>query len=210
MLKKYPRVKICGITRPQDGIAAAEAGADAIGLVFYNKSPRAVSITQAQAIVRELPVFMTIVGLFVNATSEEITQILAQVPLDRLQFHGEESSAACEQFGKPYIKALRMKPTIEIATLAQCYTRASALLIDSYVPDIKGGTGVAFDWGQLPKNLPKPIILAGGLTSGNVSQAIRMVKPYAVDVSGGVESAKGIKDVNKINAFMQEIFHVYY
>jgi phosphoribosylanthranilate isomerase len=210
MLKKYPRVKICGITRPQDGIAAAEAGADAIGLVFYNKSPRAVSITQAQAIVRELPVFMTIVGLFVNATFEEITQILAQVPLDRLQFHGEESSAECEQFGKPYIKALRMKPTIEIDKFAQCYVRASALLIDSYVPNVKGGTGVTFDWEQLPKTLPKPVILAGGLTPENIGQAIRTVKPYAVDVSGGVESTKGIKDANKINAFMQEVFHVYY
>lgn len=210
MLKKFPRVKICGITRPQDGKNAAEAGADAIGLVFYPKSPRVVSIAQAQAIVRELPVFTIIVGLFVNATTEEINQILAQVPLDRLQFHGEESPTACEQFGKPYIKAFRMRPELEIAELAHRYASASALLVDSYVPGIKGGTGVVFDWERLPKILSKPLILAGGLTPENVGQAIRTVKPYAVDVSGGVESTKGIKDSQKINAFMQEICHVNY
>lgn len=205
MLKKSPRVKICGITRPQDGIAATSAGADAVGLVFYQKSPRAVSIAQAQAIVRALPVFTIVVGLFVNASFEEITQILAQVPLDRLQFHGEESPAECERFGKPYIKALRMRPDTEIEVLAQPYTSASALLIDSYVAGVKGGTGVPFEWNRLPKTLSKPIILAGGLTPENVSQAIHIVEPYAVDVSGGVESAKGIKDANKINAFMQEV-----
>lgn len=210
MLKKNVRVKICGITRPQDGIIATEAGADAIGLVFYAKSPRAVSIAQAQAIIRVLPAFTTTVGLFVNASFETISEVLAQVPLDRLQFHGEEVAIDCERFAKPYIKALRMHPTTAIESLVQDYPSANAQLLDSYVQGIEGGTGVTFDWERFPRSLAKPTILAGGLTPENVGQAIRMCQPYAVDVSGGVESTKGIKDACKIKAFMQEVFHVDY
>lgn len=199
------RSKICGITRIEDALIAAEAGADAIGLVFYAKSPRAVSIQQACDIVAALPAFVTTVGLFVNASREELNDVLAGVALDLLQFHGDETPAECESYQRPYIKALRVKPGDDIAQLAAPYAKARGILLDTYVPGIPGGTGAAFDWSLVPRDLPQPVILAGGLSAGNVRAAIEQVRPYAVDVSGGVEADKGIKDAAKIRAFMRAV-----
>jgi phosphoribosylanthranilate isomerase len=199
------RSKICGITRIEDALAAVEAGADAIGLVFYAKSPRAVTVQQARAIIAALPPFVTTVGLFVNASRCELGEILDAVPLDLLQFHGDESSADCEGYHRPYIKALRVKAGDDIAASCDAYPRASGILLDTYVEGVPGGTGEAFDWSLVPRGLSKPIILAGGLSAQNVAQAIAQVRPYAVDVSGGVEQAKGIKDQAKIHAFMQAV-----
>ncbi|MCK5717100.1 MAG: phosphoribosylanthranilate isomerase, partial [Thiomargarita sp.] len=165
-----------------------------------------VSIEQAQSIIQVLPAFITVVGLFVNAKPDFVQNILAKVPLDRLQFHGEETPEYCHSFAKPYIKALRMRADVNIHALAQDYTTATSLLLDTYVSGQQGGTGIVFDWKQIPSQLSHTIILAGGLTSHNVSQAIAIVKPYAVDVSGGVESAKGIKDADKIATFIAKCF----
>lgn len=199
------RSKICGITRVEDALVAAEAGADAIGLVFYDRSPRAVSVQQARAIIAALPPFVTTVGLFVNASRCEIGEILDAVPLDLLQFHGDETSAQCEGHGRPYIKALRVRPGEDIATCCAEYNQASGILLDTYVPGVPGGTGEAFDWSLVPADLGKPVILAGGLTADNVRAAIAQVSPYAVDVSGGVEASKGVKDAEKIRAFIREV-----
>ncbi|WP_339462851.1 phosphoribosylanthranilate isomerase [Pseudomonas sp. EA_105y_Pfl2_R69] len=199
------RSKICGITRIEDALSAAEAGADAIGLVFYAKSPRAVSVQQARAIIAALPPFVTTVGLFVDADRQELDEILAAVPLDLLQFHGDESPAFCEALQRPYIKALRVKPGDDLVVRVAAYGQASGVLLDTYVPGIPGGTGEAFDWSLVPQGLSKPIILAGGLVAENVAAAIRQVRPYAVDVSGGVEARKGIKDAEKIRAFMRAV-----
>lgn len=199
------RSKICGITRVEDALAAAEAGADAIGLVFYAKSPRAVSVQQARAIIAALPPFVTSVGLFVDASRCELGEILDAVPLDLLQFHGDETPAECDSYGRPYIKALRVKPGEDIAAQVALYESARGVLLDTYVPGIPGGTGEAFDWSLVPADLRKPVILAGGLTTANVAQAIAQVRPFAVDISGGVESAKGIKDAAKIQAFMAAV-----
>ena len=199
------RSKICGITRVEDALAAAEAGADAIGLVFYAKSPRAVDVQQARAIVRALPPFVTTVGLFVNASRCELTELLEAVPLDLLQFHGNESPAECEGYHRPFIKALRVRAGDDLEAACQLYRRASGVLLDTYVPGVPGGTGEAFDWSLVPARLSKPIILAGGLSAANVAQAIAQVRPYAVDVSGGVEAGKGIKDHRKIDAFLQAV-----
>jgi phosphoribosylanthranilate isomerase len=197
------RSKICGITRIEDALSAVEAGADAIGLVFYAKSPRAVTVQQARAIIAAMPPFVTTVGLFVDAIRCELAEILDAVPLDLLQFHGDESPADCEGYHRPYIKALRVKPGDDIAAHVALYSNASGVLLDTYVPGIPGGTGEAFDWSLVPVGLSKPVILAGGLTAENVAQAISRVRPYAVDVSGGVEVAKGIKDAEMIRAFIQ-------
>ena len=202
------RSKICGITRIEDALIAAEAGADAIGLVFYAKSPRAVSIQQARDIVAALPAFVTTVGLFVNASREELNDVLAGVALDLLQFHGDESPAECESYQRPYIKALRVKPGDDIAQLAAPYAKARGILLDTYVPGVPGGTGAAFDWSLVPSGLLQPLILAGGLSAANVQAAIEQVRPSAVDVSGGVEAGKGIKDAAKIRAFMQAVGRV--
>ncbi|MDT3423887.1 phosphoribosylanthranilate isomerase [Pseudomonas protegens] len=199
------RSKICGITRIEDALAAVAAGADAIGLVFYAKSPRAVNVQQARAIIAALPPFVTSVGLFVNASRCELGEILDAVPLDLLQFHGDESAADCEGYHRPYIKALRVKAGDDIAAACLAYPRASGILLDTYVEGVPGGTGEAFDWSLVPQGLNKPIILAGGLTPDNVAAAIARVRPYAVDVSGGVEQGKGIKDPAKIQAFMQAV-----
>lgn len=199
------RVKICGITRPEDALFAASLGVDAIGLVFYANSPRAVEIAQAQTIIQQLPPFITTVGLFVDAEPSFIQHILAKVPLDLLQFHGAEPPDYCENFARPYIKAVRMRPATNIRQYTKTYAHAQALLLDSYVKGVKGGTGTIFDWQQVPTDLAKPIIVAGGLTPNNVTQAITKLQPYAIDVSGGVESAKGIKDADKMTAFMQGI-----
>lgn len=199
------RSKICGITRIDDALAAVAAGADAIGFVFYAKSPRAVTAAQARAIIAVLPPFVTTVGLFVNASACELNETLDAVPLDLLQFHGDETPEQCEGYHRPYIKALRVKAGDDIAAACAAYASASGILLDTYVEGVPGGTGQAFDWSLIPQGLSKPIILAGGLSVQNVSQAISQVQPYAVDVSGGVEKSKGIKDHDKIRAFMQAV-----
>lgn len=199
------RVKICGITRPEDAAAAVRAGADAIGLVFYPPSPRAITASRAAQIIHTLPPFVTTVGLFVNAAADEVAEVLKTVPLDLLQFHGEESPAACEEHGRPYIKAVRMRPDVDLADLGRRYASALGLLLDSYQPGVPGGTGATFDWGRIPVVLRDRIILAGGLSPDNVEHAIQQVRPYAVDVSGGVEQEKGIKDEEKIRAFMRGV-----
>ncbi|MCV9921686.1 MULTISPECIES: phosphoribosylanthranilate isomerase [Pseudomonas] len=199
------RSKICGITRIEDALAAAEAGADAIGLVFYAKSPRAVDVQQARAIIAALPPFVSTVGLFVNASRCELNEILEAVPLDLLQFHGDETPADCDGFHRPWIKALRVRPGDDLEAQCKHYANASGILLDTFVAGVPGGTGEAFDWSLVPQRLSKPIILAGGLNPGNVGQAIAQVGPYAVDVSGGVEQAKGIKDAAKIEAFVRAV-----
>ncbi len=199
------RSKICGITCIEDALTAAEAGADAIGLVFYAKSPRAVSIQQARDIIAALPAFVTTVGLFVNASRGELNEILDAVALDLLQFHGDETPADCESYHRPYIKALRVQPDDDIALLAAPYASARGILLDTFVSGVPGGTGAAFDWSLVPHDLSQPVILAGGLSADNVQAAIKQVRPYAVDVSGGVEASKGIKDAAKIRAFMQAV-----
>ncbi|RZI91171.1 MAG: phosphoribosylanthranilate isomerase [Pseudomonas sp.] len=199
------RSKICGITRIEDALAAADAGADAIGLVFYAKSPRAVDVHQARAIIAALPPFVTTVGLFVNASRCELNEILEAVPLDLLQFHGDETPSDCVGFNRPYIKALRVRPGDDLEAACQHYAGASGILLDTFVAGVPGGTGEAFDWSLVPAQLSKPIILAGGLSADNVAQAIAQVQPYAVDVSGGVEQTKGIKDAARIEAFMRAV-----
>jgi len=208
MQNSLPRIKICGITRPQDGVIAAQLGANAIGLVFYAKSPRAVSIEQANAIIQTLPPFITTVGLFVNENMETVKHILSQVPLDRLQFHGDETPDYCNSFTTPYLKAIRMKPDIDLLTVEKQYAQSRGLLLDTYVKGTAGGTGETFDWARVPDNLTKPIILAGGLTIENVQQAVNHLHPYALDVSSGVELNKGIKDENKIKQFIEQVYNI--
>lgn len=200
------RVKICGITRPEDALHAVQFGADAIGLVFYPASTRNVSISLAAEIANIVPAFVTVVGLFVNAEAAFIKQVLAQVKLDLLQFHGDETPSDCAQFGRPFIKAIRVKNDTNLVQCAQDFSAAKALLLDAYSEVAVGGTGQVFDWNLIPVDLSMPLILAGGLTVNNVAQAIQQVKPYAVDVSGGVEATKGIKDKDKLAAFMQQVY----
>ena len=196
------RVKICGMTRLEDALFAAQAGADALGLVFYEKSPRHVSTAQAASICRALPPFITRVGLFVDASAEIVEEVLHTVPLDLLQFHGDETPDYCAQFDKPYMKAVRVQADTDLLKYAADFAEASGLLLDAYVTGLPGGTGEAFDWQLIPKNFPKPVVLSGGLTPQNVSDAIKQTRPWAVDVSSGVESAKGIKDQSKIAQFI--------
>ena len=198
------RVKICGLRHADDAVFAAQAGADAIGLVFYAPSPRAVDITTAAEIACALPPFVSCVGLFVDATAAEIDQILSQVPLSLLQFHGQESPEFCEQFQLPWIKAIRMRASINLHQQRQNFSRAQGLLLDAYKPGVPGGTGDQFDWHRIPTDIAKDVVLAGGIHVDNVQQAIQQVKPWAVDVSGGVESHKGVKDRAKIAAFMDQ------
>ena len=199
------RVKICGITRVEDALAAAAAGVDAIGLVFAEASPRCVSADRARAIAAALPPFVTVVGLFVDAPAARIREVLGQLPLDLLQFHGRESPEECRQFGRPYIRAVRMVPGVDLAAEARRYAQAAGLLLDAYDPQLAGGTGATFDWARVPPDIGKPVILAGGLTPENVARAIQAVRPYAVDVSSGVEQGKGIKDAAKIAAFIRNV-----
>jgi phosphoribosylanthranilate isomerase len=200
------RVKICGLTRTEDVQAACELGADAIGLVFYPPSPRAVTVEQAQLIVRHVPPFVTVTALFVNPTVAEVQAVLTQIPaISLLQFHGDESAAFCRQFGRAYIKAIPMRDDVDLAQQASIYDDALGLLVDTYKPGIPGGSGESFDWHRLPQSLSKPLILAGGLTPDNVAEAIKQVAPYAVDVSGGVEASKGIKDNAKMLDFMKAV-----
>lgn len=201
------RSKICGITRVEDALAAVAAGADAIGLVFYAPSLRAVGLERAREILRALPPFVTTVGLFVDATRGEVEALLEALPLDLLQFHGDETPADCEGFGRPYMKALRVRPGLDLHAQAQRYAGAQALLLDTFVPGVPGGTGESFDWDLVPHDLAKPVVLAGGLTPENVGEAIRRVRPFAVDVSGGVEQARGVKDAAMIEAFIRAVRH---
>lgn len=199
-----PRVKICGLRQANDAVFAAQAGADAIGLVFYPPSPRAVDITTAAEIACALPPFVSCVGLFVDATAAEIDHILSQVPLSLLQFHGEESAQFCDQFQLPWIKAVRMRPNINLHQQRQCYSRAQGLLLDAYKAGVPGGTGDQFDWHRIPEDITADVVLAGGIDVRNVQLAIEQVNPWAIDVSGGVESHKGVKDHAKIAAFMRQ------
>ena len=201
---KRTRIKICGITREQDAAAAVAAGADALGLVFYAPSPRHVTPQRAAQLTAHLPAFVTRVGLFVNESPETVDAVLAQVPLDLLQFHGDEDAAYCSQFGKAWIKAARVKPGLDLLEYALAFAQArgmSGLLLDADVAGYGGG-GKTFDWSLIPRSLPLPVILSGGLHPGNIAQAVRAVRPWAVDVSSGVEAARGIKDVQKITEFI--------
>jgi phosphoribosylanthranilate isomerase len=198
------RVKICGITRTGDAQAAAEAGADAIGLVFYPPSPRYLSVERAVEIRDALPPFVQTVALFVNADAAQIAQVIGRVHPSMLQFHGDEPPEFCGQFGLPFVKACRIKPGSDALAYLQPYGRAAAWLMDSHVPEY-GGVGESFDWSLVPKERSRPLILSGGLDRSNVGKAIRAVRPWGVDVSSGVESAKGIKDAAKMAAFVSEV-----
>jgi len=203
------RVKICGITRVEDGLAAAHAGADAIGLVFVGKSPRHATPEQAREIARALPPFVSTVALFVNPTAAEVEAVLKTVRPDVLQFHGEEPPAFCRSFGVPYLKAFRVRPGVDLLQFTALYAHAQGWLLDAWSEAAHGGTGEHFDWDLIPLDLPRPTVLAGGLAPANVAEAVRKVRPWAVDVSSGVESSKGIKDAAKIAAFMKEVNHAH-
>ncbi|MGZ4960404.1 MAG: phosphoribosylanthranilate isomerase [Methylomonas sp.] len=198
------RVKICGFTRAEDAVYAGSLGVDAIGLVFYSSSPRFVSIEKAAEIARALPAFVSVVALFVDAEPSLIREVVSRVRVDCLQFHGDEHPDACRLYDKPYIKAIRMREGVDIADLEKQYHDAAGLLLDAYHPGVPGGTGSGFDWDLIPQSLILPIILAGGLTPDNVGQAVRAVKPYALDVSSGVEAGKGVKDADKMAAFIRK------
>ena len=197
------RVKICGITRTADAAAAASAGADAIGLVFYPPSPRFLSVERAREIRDALPPFVQTVALFVNADAAQVSQVIGRVHPAMLQFHGDESPDFCAQFGLPYVKACRMRKGVSALEYLRPYSQAAAWLFDSHVPEY-GGVGESFDWSLIPET-EKPVILSGGLSTTNVAEAIRGVRPWGVDVSSGVESARGVKDAAKIAAFMREV-----
>jgi len=199
------RVKICGITNVADGLMVANSGADAIGLVFYEPSPRHVEIDQACSIAKALPAFVTKTALFVNPEMDYVKSVLAEVQIDLLQFHGDESPEFCEQFGLPYMKAVRMQETTDLDAFAAQYDSACAILLDAYKPGVPGGTGEQFNWDWVPKTLSKPIVLAGGLKAENIEQAIHTVQPWAVDVSGGVEASKGLKSTDQVKLFMQQV-----
>ena len=198
------RIKICGLTRPQDVDAAVAAGADAIGLVFYPASPRCIDLARAVELIRYVPPFVDIVGLFVNAAPTQVRAVLAAIPVHLLQFHGDEDDAYCRQFGRPFLKAVRVCPDIDLPGQMAAFPSAQAILLDAFVEGYGGG-GQAFDWTLVPRELPKPIVLSGGLDANNVGDAIRRVHPAAVDVSSGVESGKGIKDAEKMRAFVMAV-----
>ncbi|MCI3952941.1 MAG: phosphoribosylanthranilate isomerase [Burkholderiales bacterium] len=198
-------IKVCGVARVEDALAAAHHGAHAIGLVFYRPSPRYVAPALAREIIRTLPPFVTPVGLFVDATEAEVRETIALAPVGLLQFHGSESPAFCRQFALPYIKAIRVKAGTDLLQYARDYHDAKALLLDAFVEGTHGGTGQSFDWGLIPRTLPVPVVLSGGLDARNVAGAIQQVRPWAVDVSSGVESAPGIKDAGKIAAFVSGV-----
>ncbi|PHQ26276.1 phosphoribosylanthranilate isomerase [Marinobacter guineae] len=202
------RVKICGLTRPEDVDAAIECGADALGFVFYGPSPRSVTADQAAALVRRIPAFVSVVGLFVNPSQQEVEAVLDKVPLDLLQFHGDETAAYCSGFGRRWIKAVRVRESGQIERAFEEFRDSAGLLVDAWDPEKYGGTGRAFNWDLIPEDRPLPLILAGGLSSANVFAAVNQVKPWAVDVSGGVEQNKGIKDFQKISHFIKEVHRV--
>jgi len=198
------RIKICGITRPGDALAAAEAGADAVGLVFYPQSPRYLAAERAVGIRDALPPFVQTVALFVNPDAAQVAQVIGRVRPGLLQFHGDETPTFCAQFGMPYIKAARVRPGVDLLEYLRPFSGAAAWLLDSHVEEY-GGVGESFDWSLAPQRRERPLILSGGLERGNVAEAIRRVRPWGVDVSSGVESAKGIKDAAKIAAFIEEV-----
>jgi len=198
-------VKICGIMRLEDATAAARCGAHALGFVFHRPSPRYVSPEQAGAIIRALPPFVTAVALFVDAQPQQVRAALAQAPANLLQFHGAEAPEYCRQFGLPYMKAVRVRAGVDLLQYASDYQDAKALLLDAFVDGVQGGTGATFDWDLIPRSMPLPVVLSGGLNSANVAEAIRRVRPWAVDVSSGVEAGKGIKDAAKIAAFISGV-----
>ncbi|MGB5832735.1 MAG: phosphoribosylanthranilate isomerase [Thiohalocapsa sp.] len=199
------RAKICGLTREQDVQAAVQLGVDAIGLVFYPPSARSVTAEMAAMLVAEVPAFVTVVGLFVDAEPDAVRAVLRRVSLGALQFHGREPPDYCAGFERPWIKAVAMRDSADPRAQAQRYAGAASLLLDTFDPRLAGGTGRRFDWDQVPPDLAPRIVLAGGLNAGNVADAIVRVRPHAVDVSGGVEASKGIKDRNKIAEFMQGV-----
>lgn len=202
------RVKICGLTRTEDVESAVASGADALGFVFYESSPRAVSIADAQQLIRSVPAFVSVVGLFVNPTEQEVREVLEHLPLDLLQFHGDESPEFCSQFQRRWIKAVRVQNREQVIQAFNQYHEAAGLLVDAWDPDHYGGTGKSFNWDLIPSERPLPLILAGGLSSDNVFRAVEQVRPWAVDVSGGVERSKGIKDIQKISDFIKEVHRV--
>lgn len=199
------RIKICGITTADDARAAVDHGADAIGLVFYARSPRSVTVQQAQQIVAAVPPFITVVALFVDEPADGISRILSSVPVDLVQFHGDETPAFCQQFGRPWIKALRVRPGVELEALCKDYQAGRGILLDSWQDGVPGGTGKSFDWDLAARTLPLPVVLAGGLNEGNVGEAMSRLRPAAVDVSGGVERAPGVKDSGKIERFVAAV-----
>lgn len=199
------RVKICGITRGEDAVAAVRSGADAVGLVFWPQSARSVTPEQAAEVARHVPAFIHLVGVYVDPSPEWVRETAAAAKLSLLQFHSDETPEFCAQFDLPYIKAIRVKETSDLIQYAQTYRNAKGLLLDTFAAGMPGGTGHVFDWDLIPKNLPLPVILSGGLNTENISTAIRRVRPWAVDVSSGVEQSKGIKDEHKISVFMQGV-----
>jgi phosphoribosylanthranilate isomerase len=198
-------VKICGITRVQDALTAARCGAHAIGLVFYRPSPRYVTPETAAGIVHALPPFVTAVGLFVDATAEEVREIAERTRIQMIQFHGSETPEFCACFELPYLKAVRVRPEVDLLQYARDFRSAKALLLDAFKEGLHGGTGAVFDWDLIPPALPLPVVLSGGLHPENVAEAIRRVRPWAVDVSSGVEASKGIKDASKVEAFVNGV-----
>ena len=202
------RVKICGITRPADAAEAARLGADSIGLVFHEPSPRAVAIETACAVRAAIPPFVTVAGLFMDAPAERVRSVLDAVPLDLLQFHGSESAEYCAGFGRPYIKAVPMAPGSQPERVLEEHDRAIGFLLDSHGVGEQGGSGIVFDWRAIPNLRGRPLILAGGLTPENVAAAVTQVRPWAVDVSSGVESAPGVKDVRRMASFISEVQRV--
>jgi phosphoribosylanthranilate isomerase len=199
------RVKICGITRLDDALQAVAAGADALGFVFYEPSPRYITPEIAASIIKKLPPFVTTTALFVNADDGLVQTVIDTCHIDLLQFHGDESVVYCEQFVRPYIKALRMKPGVDVKQVAEDYASARGLLLDAYKAGVPGGTGESFNWDMIPDSMRSSIILAGGLDADNIHEAIKHVQPYAVDVSGGVEANKGVKSPTKIQRFFEEV-----
>jgi len=201
----YTRIKICGITRPEDAQVAVANGADAIGLVFYAESPRAVDTARAVEIVAEVAPFVTVVALFVDAPKSAVEQVLAAVPVDVIQFHGQESAKYCEQFERPYLKAVRVKPGLDLAAAVTPYGRARGVLLDSWQEGVPGGTGKTFDWQLAADRIARPMVLAGGLDAANVGAAMAQLHPAGVDVSGGVESSPGIKCPRRIAEFVRAV-----
>ena len=201
ILPHRTRIKICGLTREQDVDAAVAAGADALGFVFYPPSPRYVDLDLAAVLMRRVPPFVTITALFVNAQPEQVEAALTSLPIQLLQFHGDETEAECRSYGRPYLKAARVRPGFDLVNYAACFPGAAGLLLDAFVEGYGGG-GEAFDWNLIPQGLAQPLILSGGLNPANVKEAVARVRPWAVDVSSGVEAAKGVKDPAKIAAFV--------
>jgi phosphoribosylanthranilate isomerase len=199
------RVKICGITSVSDGLAAARHGADAIGLIFYPPSPRLVTLERAREIAASLPAFVARVAVFVNPAAADVDAVIRACRPDLLQFHGEEAADFCRSFGVPYLRALRVRPGVDLLESLSPFGDAAGWLLDAYRQELYGGTGEAFDWELIPRELARPLILSGGLDVENVGAAIRRVRPWAVDVSSGVEAAKGVKDERRIAAFMEAV-----